>query len=1588
MAFVTGSVHDNYWVSHPIPQSDLQYSWLTASILSSNPYPAKAETYGFAPADGLVSSSVEGVVSVYNFVSASDFVSYLRTDGNRVFGQDDTTIAGSEVSTDFVGMNTNVVEPITSSKNVLGYPTALVSEYYINIGDLGDKPGDGAAGVTQGSFIQRYNNTTAQYSGVTSVLNSILLHRNGPYGFPSWKQIRTGEHPIARKQRRENILSVQTIPVQTNPGLIPRRGLDFVQYRESAVTYNDQPLELVTRDRDTNEEIKYRITHGNNMSYFENQALNTRLGLNNREGSLYQSFFDTYAGDDPVVDLVSLKYTESIYPARINSHLSGTRDRLSFNYENWNSVRSTRRQTENRNSMNQLVAASSIWPLDARDDFTTAVGSAAGSGSGAGELQNGYTIFHEGQGIASTIASTKSVRFTTRSYLTASLSHSNGMLWRTCTGSTTISFWFKTGLPHIGAGATNGFASSSFVEKGVEDEAPAYSIRMQDYGLAVNIGHPRGSDSELRYGSSTNSLSDNTWRHVAVAWTSTAVNLYVNGVSVASGTPGTSIGTGSTPVRLGGRAKGDIVTTDPSRRGYKGYMDEVTFFSGSISAEQALTLYNNGNPLDIPSTSLSGIKIISHYKMGEDTEDGPLTAHDSGFIRETNYASYTGSLSGSVTDFSKAGFASEGYGIVTDAPYNGEAGNTNIFGPLYARRVPEIDPDGNELGYFAGDTLWEAADQSGLKPFYDTYPEYKEEISSLSKDYTIVPEFKISDHIEDYVENKNNNFLAQNSSWLQLTGAQEGIKSSDKKDFYKTYSHSEFLKNFDVIKKEHNEKGHNVSNITLKCSAIMKLLPYDGFYPAVRTTQLANLFSSSYAEQVGFKTAAASTLGASYGPNVTLKTFITPLFAPGVLYNSIKAGIAVDHPIMTSSFSTSTPVYDESTTTTGSYTISSSFGYRVPYEALVEPENYLAGVNIVDYEPHPSAQIVSTASWDGAGKDVYRLAMHNFVSEVPKFFLDNQGVTSIVSAKDGRFDGQKYYNALASKEYRMRIVMRSGQVSKRRQLDLHQPRSGYDGDQKDTTGSFFTQPNITMYSRRSAFGPPVAADYIDYAASHEPFTPPYMDGYADMELVFKPDEDRNYYVDEIVNLVTSSFYRVGEQYFNSTPTSPARKNQMHITSSVNVLDVLKVRQATYDPVTGDPREVKDDADSANVAVIQTKWETPILDFTSVSATKPTFGSGSISKGMWHQYGSQAMGASGVYLEVQDLTEEEKANPALTGSLAELMGFPKIPNKLGVLAQERVISEAIVAIPYVNEKGRKQFFNISRNKIIAARRKLAGEIADRGGDVGDSIIDMVEKAQKYIIPPRFDFVTYSEINPITMYIFEFEHTLSREDLLNIWQNLSPKIGRDFEHKEVSISHDLAEGELLSELEDELRWLVFKVKRKASSNYYEMLAKSVQEEGFTFDFVREKSKTRDKINFDYTYNWPYDYFSLVEMVKMDASVEIEGTPSQPSQPPGSGIDKEIEDIVKGNVGTSTGESRGEKEKRSEQTEKGGKGGSTTSRGEERIPGLKTPPSNKSTGGKSTDKSTGGQSTRKGTSKSTDERPPGPSGNRGGGFKGRGY
>tara|TARA_R110000751_G_scaffold49869_1_gene110743 strand:- start:5 stop:904 length:900 start_codon:yes stop_codon:yes gene_type:complete len=160
---------------------------------------------------------------------------------------------------------------------------------------------------------------------------------------------------------------------------------------------------------------------------------------------------------------------------------------------------------------------------------------------------------------------------------------------------------------------------------------------------------------------------------------------------------------------------------------------------------------------------------------------------------------------------------------------------------------------------------------------------------------------------------------------------------------------------------------------------------------------------------------------------------------------------------------------------------------------------------------------------------------------------------------------------------------------------------------------------------------------------------------------------------------------------------------------------------------------------------------------------------------------------------------------------------------------------------------------------------------------------MEKMKKYIFPPSFDFINFDTetVAPIAMYIFEFSHTLTQTDLQDIWQNLPPTIGTEMEVAEVAITHPLIKKELLGqggeggndtiEMSDKLKWMVFKVKQRASSNYFK---KTVLRNPEVNTEVESGNVTQDEFGQTSTiqYNWPYDFFSLVEMVRIDSEVEM--------------------------------------------------------------------------------------------------------------------
>ena len=167
--------------------------------------------------------------------------------------------------------------------------------------------------------------------------------------------------------------------------------------------------------------------------------------------------------------------------------------------------------------------------------------------------------------------------------------------------------------------------------------------------------------------------------------------------------------------------------------------------------------------------------------------------------------------------------------------------------------------------------------------------------------------------------------------------------------------------------------------------------------------------------------------------------------------------------------------------------------------------------------------------------------------------------------------------------------------------------------------------------------------------------------------------------------------------------------------------------------------------------------------------------------------------------------------------------------------------------------------------------------------------------RYVIPPELDFLTFhqplgskkkaakAKINPFVMYMFEFKHTLTDQDLADIWQGLMPDIsrnarlsnadgpdGRVDDEDDNIFSHPLGPNEFFhgKRIPEDIRWMVFKVKRKANFDYYKVTADASDDDRFDFKFdVGEGTQP-------YSYNWPYDYFSLVELVQLEAKSEYNG------------------------------------------------------------------------------------------------------------------
>ena len=174
----------------------------------------------------------------------------------------------------------------------------------------------------------------------------------------------------------------------------------------------------------------------------------------------------------------------------------------------------------------------------------------------------------------------------------------------------------------------------------------------------------------------------------------------------------------------------------------------------------------------------------------------------------------------------------------------------------------------------------------------------------------------------------------------------------------------------------------------------------------------------------------------------------------------------------------------------------------------------------------------------------------------------------------------------------------------------------------------------------------------------------------------------------------------------------------------------------------------------------------------------------------------------------------------------------------------------------------------------------------------------------------------------MYFFQFKASMDSNDLANVWQNLYPSSsnstakprysypnkrfeGRISSQNDTSyVSHylntEILNGVTLSPVKDtnnlfspnqeknNTRWLIFKVKERGLTNLEEVRKRSIDPRTDNFDrpidYVKESKTSRteegiprnipglDSAHSKLQFNWPYDYFSFVELVKLDAKVDL--------------------------------------------------------------------------------------------------------------------
>ena len=1456
----TASVfYDNAFINHPIPASDLQYSWITASYESATFLTRQTGSediafHQYLPDFGhnaaLDTTMPINTPFLAAFLDGRVYASILNAD-DGLFPDPNRDEYSYEIPENLYALD--------SQQQSIGYNNGQVPGDYPLNANYTDLAG-GSEGAAGGTTI---NNQEA----VRFWLNSVA-----PYGFNPWNMLRNRDgKQLFRVFNKHNILSVAEPIVDkevidtTSAGIKKKRMLKGIvpntvrNYIEPAITRKFKPLvHTLILNNQNSDIVKVKSSYASKTAGFANKNLNALLDVDTKRSvSSYDKVKNLYLNSpDPnnstIKGWLSVEYSEMVWPKEIFQGVNSNRDKPHYDTYAFPTL---------LNSRLGYMANRTFWRDSAYDRKRTTIrdGVLGNSQNSLGTVYDTQENLDDGTLINGGNFS-KNI-FPLSDYSIAANSGNVGQVAEirlTFTADVTASATSSLAIGYLGIdNSGRSFEAGEYIGNnltGTPDQAAAKLIAL------IN------GDDTVAGGVGINSLF-------------TASNPGGTGnVIIQTRYPIGDFGTdylGNEGLALNNWIKTDdfngIITPNSSK----------VYFSGGTAPQFNRDAELNSSFLAMPEMVSTGSGINPAFHS----------------YREEGY-------------FGTHGVESEHYPDGVDAvdPY--------IFRPVYAYYFPQaaqtyfhrprvaVDANLVEVAPYSGHP-WKVAELSGRNPFFDSYHEYVKFPKFLTENYSIISEFNISDHLE-YYEDEGNNLRAENKKILEIAGAKgkrdpagvnlnkylntssaESHDGAYNVDFFRNYSYSELLQKFNSVKQDHSKVG-SVGTISLTCKALQKFRPKQGFYPIQRCLQLGSLFSQSVGGQLsGY---VSSSVQYDYDlDQFKMQSAIQPFFSPGIVYNSVKSGIAVDWPII---FSGSvTTIGNTDLLPSSSLLVNTDASKRIPFEALTDLNQFPTNIDIAYLYPSYHSGAADNANgarrpffnWNGnKDSNLFEAGMDNFLAEVPNFYLENKNYTEFTSFIEDKFKAFE-----SGKTYYMDVAVR--------QTDKHSMWKDYfDGliaNNESYTGSYNGRAFGPGWATSSANDSPVGSQ-IGSDPSYAPYTPPYFYGESVARFAFTPTTSRKYTLDEITagsvveyltpNLLTGiSGSRGVFDVASDASSSPYYTNRMTVSSSLNLYG--KIRTKPDSPDT-----------SFNVWRISPKFECPIMNFENQESELY------MSRGMWGGLGEIPKGNEGVYLTIKD-SFTGSIDTSATGSLADQLGFSKRQKKLGVIASKKVFEEAIIAIPFLERKNKNkneaQVTTIEKQNFFKINREsLEAEFEEHSFSLGEhthgedklprsktrketSITRMKRLMDKYVIPPNFNFLKYDDITPFVMYIFEFSTTFNQQDLAYMWQGVMPDASLDEKEKfsEDVFTHPTGADEFFhgKEIPSDIRWMVFKVKKKARKSYSDVVNLTEVDEQ------------------DYGFNWPYDFCSLVEMAKLDVSMKI--TPKE--QAPEPEDTKNIGKVLKG-------------------------------------------------------------------------------------------